>query len=178
MTDISEVRTHQRTRTRAGETFTPKIPQTVTRPLFDLPAGQIPHPSGEGVLPSWLAEELRLERPNRYLPGATWTRCGKCGEIVQTGIDDPVMGEQAMVDPTPLTPLQDLTCAMTGRTTYRLFQAGTVTRISARDQFTRHHPAGAEGQPPIVPAHRCGARFPGFTIPPEPERHDHDHPPF
>jgi hypothetical protein len=146
--------------------------------LFDLPPEPFPHPSGEGVLPLWLAEELRAENPNRYLTKATWTRCRKCKAIVQTGLDDPVIASPAMIDPTPLTPLQDLTCALTHRTTYRLFQAGTETRISHRDQFNRHHPAGEAGQPPIVPAHRCGARFPGFTIPPQPERTHDDRPDF
>lgn len=146
--------------------------------LFDVPPEQIPHPLGWGFLPEWLSEEIRADHPNRYLTKATWTRCRKCSEVVLTGLDDPVLAAPAMIDPTPLTPLQDLTCALTHRTTYRLLQAGTETRISCRDQWNRHHPAGAPGKPPIVPAHRCGARFPSFAIPPVPERTPDDRPAF
>jgi hypothetical protein len=172
VTDKSYTDTHQRSRTRAGKTFTPKAGITVTAALFELPPDPIPHPDG-GWLPDWLANEIRTATGPRYRTNAAWCRCPKCEAIILAGLDDPCIAAPAKVDPTPLTPLQELVCALEHRSTYRLHLAGTSGRIQARDRW--QPPAG--GDPPVVPAHLCGNRFPGFT-PPAIERTRHDKPPF
>jgi hypothetical protein len=143
--------------------------------LFSLPAPRHPHPDG-GWLPQWLNEELAKQHPPTSRPAATWTRCGKCHAIILTGLDDPCLGHPAAVDPTPLNPYTELACAILRIPTYRLHHQGTTARIAARTRWDQ--PAGAPGTAPVVPAHRCGRRFPGFTIPPETERQEHAAPPF
>lgn len=150
--------------------------KTVTpaqRALFSLPPDPIPHPCG-GWLPEWLAAEIRAEHPNGFRTIAVWTRCRRCAAIILTGLDDPCVAANAAVDPTPLTPTGELVCALEHRPTYRLHLQGTGARIQAR--HTWQPPAG--GHPPVVPAHNCRHRFPGFILQPAPERPDHAKPPF
>lgn len=144
--------------------------------LFSLPAPRVPHPAG-GWLPGWLCEELAKGHPPTMRVRATWCRCPGCGHIVLTGLDDPVMGAAATVDPTPLDPYTELACALRNIPTYRLHHHGTTARIAKRTRWDT--PAGTPGTSPVVPAHQCGrTRLPGFVIPPEPERQHHDTPPF
>jgi hypothetical protein len=154
------------------EGLTLKTPISVTAPLFELP---IEHPDG-GYLPEWLASEIRAEHPHAYRTNATWTRCYKCQAIILTGLDDPCIAASAIVDPTPLSPLQELICSLEHRPTYRLHLAGTTGRIQYRDKY--QPPAGTPGKPPIVPSHKCTHRFPGFVIPPERTRNEDTRPPF
>jgi hypothetical protein len=158
---------------RAGKNFTQKAGISVTAPLFELPPDRIPHPDG-GWLPDWLAAEIHASEGPRYRTQAIWCRCSRCEEIILAGLDDPCVAANATVDPTPLTPLQELICALEHRRTYRFHQAGTGGRIQTRDKW--QPPAG--GDPPVIPAHKCGHRFPGFVIPPAPERTSNDKPPF
>jgi hypothetical protein len=175
VTDISYLETHQRSRTRAGDESTENTRISVTRPLFELPPPRIPHPE-KGWLPDWLAAEIHAAHPNSFRTLAVWTRCARCAAIILTGLDDPVVAASASVDPSPLTPTGELVCALENRKTYRLHHFGTTARIQARDKY--QPPAGTKNKPPIVPAHRCDHRFPGFTIQPAPERPANDNPPF
>lgn len=143
--------------------------------LFALPAPRQPHPDG-GWLPQWLNEEIAKQHPPNQRIQATWTRCPKCAHIILTGLDDPCLGQAAAVDPTPLDPYGELACAILHVPTYRLHHYGTTARITRRTVWDK--PAGAPNTSPVVPAHRCHRRFPGFTIPAEPERQNHDNPPF
>lgn len=156
-----------------GEALSLKKPLSVTAPLFELPPEPIPHPAG-GWLPEWLAAEIRAGHGNAYRTYAVWTRCRKCDAIILTGLDDPVIAASAAVDPTPLTPVQELICALEHRATYRLMLAGSGARIQWRDKW--QPPAG--GDPPVVPAHKCAHRFPGFLVPPAIERPTDGKPPF
>lgn len=165
------------TRTR-GEALSLKKPLSVTPSLFELPPDPIPHPEGEGYLPEWLAAEIRAGHGNAYRTIAVWTRCLRCAAIILTGLDDPCIAANAAVDPTPLTPVQELICTLEYRPTYRLHLQGTGARIQHRDQWNGRTPAGTKGKPPVVPSHRCDHRFPGFIVPPATERQTSGKPPF
>lgn len=175
MTVIPECGVHQ-DRARAGKGFTRKSAHQSPEPLFDLPPERIPHPNGNGYLPDWLVGEIHASPGPRFRTHATWTRCPRCQAIILTGLDDPVIADAATVDPSPLTALQELICALENRPTYLLVLMGATGRIVARHKW--QHPAGTAGKHPVVPAHNCKHRFPGFIPPPAPERPTHDHPPF
>lgn len=146
--------------------------------LFSMPAPRIPHPCG-GWLPGWLCEEIHASGGPAYRATAVWTRCPGCGEIILTGLDDPVIGIKAAVDPTPLDPWTLLAATLDRRAAYRVRLLGTGARITARDQWSLQRPAEGPGLPPLVPAHKCGARrFPGFIVDPDPERNHRHDPPF
>jgi hypothetical protein len=160
-----------------GGGFYLKQQLSVPATLFELPPDPVPHPEG-GWLPEWLAAEIRAGHGNAYRTYAVWTRCAKCAAIILTGLDDPCVAANAAVDPTPLTPVQELICTLEYRPTYRLHLAGTGARIQHRDQWNGRTPAGTKGKPPVVPSHRCEHRFPGIIDPPETERQSDGKPPF
>jgi hypothetical protein len=175
VTDFRETGTNQRSRAHTLREKPPKKRSLPSPTLFTLPAPRHPHPDG-GLLPAWLCEELQLQHPIAFRATAVWTRCPKCQAIILTGLDDPVIGSPATVDPTPLNPVQELICALEHRPTYRLHHTGSTAHIQHRDRWQK--PAGTPNAPPVVPAHRCGHRYPGLTIPAEPERQHHAQPPF
>jgi hypothetical protein len=146
-----------------------------TPALFELPPDPIEHPDG-GWLPEWLAAEIRASDGPSYRTYAAWCRCPKCAAIILTGLDDPCGAANASVDPSPLTPLQEFICSLEHRETYRIHLAGTSARIQRRDRW--QPPAGTKGKPPIVPAHLCHKRFPGFIVQPAIERTTNGQPPF
>jgi hypothetical protein len=175
VTDIGEDSAYQ-DHVRAGRLYrktTEKL--SLNPPLFDLPPDPIPHPDG-GRIPDWIAAQIHASNGPAYRTTATWCRCPNCQEIILTGLDAHILAAAAQTDPTPLNPVQELLCALNHRATYRIHQTGTTFRIQARDKY--QPPAGTPGKPPIVPAHVCYHRHPGFLTPPHTERTHHATPPF
>lgn len=89
---------------------------------------------------------------------ASLAPCPTCRQPVLTGVDAAIVGIPVTVDPTPLSPQQELAATMAGRPTYSLRISPGRAEIEDRDRYAicKPHPTGR----PIVPAHRCGARFP------------------
>lgn len=137
----------------------------------------VPHPDGNGIMPQWLVDALDQKNPPRNPRTAVWTRCRNCDEIILVGLDADILAQDATVDPTPLDAAQELICALTGRPTYTAQVRGQSVEIWYR-QISIERPPNAAGTWPVVPTHKCGARFPGFLIPPEPERNTNREPPF
>lgn len=134
-----------------------------------------PHPSGSGFLPYWVTDQLEQEvRPlaRRGLFG----RCRRCRHIIITGLDNSLCAFKAEVDPTPLTAQQEYACYLTGRPTYDALLYGPAIELLHRYPATVEPP---EAKPwAVVPAHQCGARFPGFLVPPLTETEHQATPPF
>lgn len=135
------------------------------------------HPLGTGYLPQWLAAELQEKHPNRMARTATWTRCGKCKEIILTGLDADLLATAVHADPTPLTDHQELAALLTGRRTFNIDHDGPGARIHYRTRWEMLTPPSRNSQP-TIPEHACGRRFPSFLVPPEPTPVDSEHPPF
>lgn len=105
----------------------------------------------------WLLKHL--ETKTGGFRAAKWERCGTCEELILAGMDGDIAAPQVRVDPTPLTPLQEGLCAIAGRRTASLEIVGrSKITIHDRDPYA----IGRPFQQPVVPHHRCGARFPGF----------------
>lgn len=125
--------------------------------LFETPK---PAPKKPGI-DDWLLAQL--ETKTGGFRAARWGRCRTCQQITLTGMDADLTAGIATVDPTPLSPQQEHACMITGRETYTLTNRGNTYTLDDRRGATRYGP-----RPPnhhrstIVPAHQCGARFPGF----------------
>lgn len=131
-----------------------------TEPLFEL--GE-PHPTEPGYLPAWITEQLKANRKPTYRRAAAFTRCPRCKQIILTGLDDDWCAFNVQADPTPINDHQESACATIKRPTY-------AADISRRNIELDRRPFLAHGKPsssPILPGHRCGARFPTFLYPPE-----------
>lgn len=139
-----------------------------------IPAG---HPDGTGTMPQWVTDQLNddtLSMPHR---NAIFTRCPRCQDITITGLDANILAQHATADPTPLDATQELACALTNRPTYTAQLRGTTLTIWYREIHIEK-PPNTPGTWPVIPAHRCGQRFPGFLIPAQPERTKDAPPPF
>lgn len=103
-------------------------------------------------------------------------RCPRCGASVLSAVDGDLAAEQVTVDPTPLDHADELACKIADRPTYRLRIREGRAQLDDRDRVTGPAPDGAT----IVPAHRCGARFPGALklLDPPDTGHPDDPPPF
>ncbi|PPH95152.1 hypothetical protein C5C95_16990 [Rathayibacter sp. AY1B7] len=89
-------------------------------------------------------------------------QCPRCSQPVLIydwdDIDGVFLGP-ARVDPTPITPLDEVACTILDRPTYLLEKTIVGThRLSRRWAITlrRHTPYAIA----ILPAHQCGARYP------------------
>lgn len=93
-----------------------------------------------------------------FTRNASRHRCPSCRASVLSAVDGDLCASSVTVDPTPLTPEGELACKLSGRLTYRLRIREGRAQLDDRDPvWTGAAPAGAT----IVPAHFCGARFPG-----------------
>lgn len=154
----------------------------MTDTLFDLPADPRPDP---GPTPVLARREERGAIDAMFAQGRAFVRkaslgpCPSCRQPVLTGVDADMVGIPVTVDPTPLTPQEELAATMAGRTTYSLRISPDRAEIDDRDRYAicKPHPTGR----PIVPAHQCGARFPShlqqWRTSSRPTRPD-DAPPF
>lgn len=135
---------------------------------IDLNAVRQRHPvDPDGYLPAWVADQLQANKPNSARRLAAYHHCHKCQAIVLTGLDHDVAAFTATVDPTPLDPRLELAAVLTGRRTYAAWPAAGGYHLEVRDEVTME-----DHTHPALPAHRCGARFPGFLEPPTDGRHN------
>lgn len=70
--------------------------------------------------------------PNRNTRTATETTCPTCGQTVLAGLDADAMAATAVINPTPLTPTQEVTEWAAGRRTYTY--SPTRREIDYRDR--------------------------------------------
>lgn len=134
-----------------------------------------PHPSGVGYLPQYVTEQLQAER-RPIGRQAKYMHCPKCGDIVLRGLDDEYCAVDALADPTPLTARTEYACYLVGRTTYNAITRGQTFELGAR--MLRWVRAPELTSWPVIPQHRCGARFPGCIIPSESAPTYNSDPPF
>lgn len=131
--------------------------------LIEDPPPPIPHPDGHGYIPAWIAEQIHEDRPsNGGSPLARFHACPNCQAIVLTGLDGHIIADMVTVDPTPLSRQGEAACILIGRETYTVWRVINGYEITDR----RGPRIRQRGHAPIVPAHQCGARFPGFIAPP------------
>lgn len=121
------------------------------------------HPDG-GKLPDWIAVQLDENGTSkRHKRKAEFHYCQRCMAIVLTGLDDDRAAMTATVDPTPLSPAEETAVLLAGRRTYDADVSQSRTNLDPRDRMHM------DRRQPVVPAHQCGARFPGFITPPRRE---------
>lgn len=109
----------------------------------------------------WLKQ--LLEDKTGGFRAARWERCTTCKELTLHGMDADMCAGMVTADPTPLSELQELACIIVGRPTFTLKARGTSYELNDRRDAHKYGP-----RPPthngrvVIPAHQCGARFPGF----------------
>ncbi|WP_422758275.1 hypothetical protein [Paenarthrobacter sp. C1] len=109
----------------------------------------------------WL--KTLLENKTGGFRAARWERCNTCQELTLHGMDADMCAGMVTADPTPLSPQQELACMIIGRPTFTLKPRGQAYELHDRRDAHKHGP-----RPPdhkgrtVIPAHQCGARFPGF----------------
>lgn len=102
-----------------------------------------------------------LETKTGGFRNAIWRRCNKCDDITIHGMDADLCAGMVTVDPAPLSPQQEMWCAVQGRPTYSLdIDSDRKIKINDRVKYSlaKPHPHGR----PIVAAHKCGERYSGF----------------
>lgn len=122
----------------------------------------------------WLLKHL--ETKTGGFRAARWERCRDCEELTLVGLDGDIAAIKVRVDPTPLNPLQEALCAIAGRRTSSLTIGAARSKITIWDRDPL-----AIGKPlsePVVPHHKCGARFPGFLYPKPTPPEQNQIPPF
>lgn len=125
----------------------------------------------------WLKQ--LLETKTGGFRAAQWQRCPTCDQITLHGMDADICAGMATVDPTPLSPLQELACFIIGRDTYTLKPREKGYELSDRRPAYLYGPRPPDHQGKIiVPAHQCGARFPGFIQRPATKETTNDQPDF
>lgn len=127
----------------------------------------------------WLKQ--LLETKTGGFRAATWQRCRNCNELTLHGMDADICAEMVTADPTPLNPQQELACFIIGRPTFTLTPRAGSTSYELSDRRTayRYGPRPPDhGSRTIIPAHQCGARFPGFIKRPTTKETQGHEPPF
>lgn len=132
-------------------------------PLFDIPLPPIPHPTKPGNLPSWISDQLHDSHPSDRRV-ARFHYCRKCGDIVITGLNDDWCAYTVTADPTPINRPTEIACIILARPTFNAWPASTSSGWELERRNPRLLPTNRH---PIVPAHICGRRFPGFLSEPE-----------
>jgi len=133
------------------------------------------------LTPAWLHKWLQDPARKQSRRGVKVGRCGHCRQQVLTGDDADWSSFRVTVDPTTLNRDQEIACIITDRRTYMLEDHGGAPELHRRTHWhTDSHPPD---DTPVVPAHKCGARFP--TPDPQPRLTtaniligDNDDPPF
>jgi hypothetical protein len=134
---------------------------TAQDPLFDLPTNPALKPAAGGPMPAWLVR--LLETTTGGFRASRWDRCRSCGQLIIRGLDGDVAAFEATADPTPITEGQETLCARIGRWTYALTMNSRRIELDRRDKWSIGRPSPDR---PIIPAHNCRGRFPGFLQPP------------
>lgn len=125
-------------------------------------------------MPNWVTEMLEQERAP-IARRAIFRYCERCQQITVVGLDGDVAAFKVTADPTPLNARQELACHLAGRRTWSLTVRNRSLELDVREPANAR-PAGHEPFH-VVPKHQCGARFPGFAIPPTAPNADRK-PPF
>lgn len=121
-------------------------------------------------LPEHVQQTIREQRGGRK---AVYRLCGSCLVPVLEGMDADRCAWTVRVDPTPLTPLEEVLCVLADRPTYTL-RIGERMILDYRDEYGVGKPSAQL----VVPGHLCGARF-GSTLPrPRAAAAQADAPPF
>lgn len=105
-----------------------------------------------GKMPAWLVRAL--ETKTGGFRGAHFNKCPDCHQWILEGLDEDTCAFTVQADPTPLTPKQEAACATIGRPTYCV-EFGPRLELTRRDSYSKGRPS----EYPIIPAHKCGARF-------------------
>ena len=128
------------------------------------------------TLPAWLKE--RIGTPGRR--NTSSRRCRTCKAVTLTGLDEDRCAFQAVVDPTPLTPMGEALALLGGRRTYELRTSTTGLALWLRSK--RHISAHKASDKCLVVAdHECNsAPLPRVKVPAlsKLEVSDSDIPPF
>lgn len=133
------------------------------------------HPDG-GWLPAWITEQLRANKAHAAARVAKYRRCRKCKEIVLTGLSHDTCAWTVTADPTPLNRKTELAAILTNRQTFQAPKENTTVEPGYRLDY-RHPGSTWTDRTPVLPEHRCGARFPGFLEPPaQPNGETNDYP--
>lgn len=149
-------------RSCATSATSPKPPKNPTLPGLEKPLKKNEqHPDG-GQLPDWITEQLQANKTNGGSRLAKYHRCRKCKEIVLTGLTHDTCAWTATADPTPLNRKTELAAILTNRQT---FQA-PLDKALGGYRLDYRYPGSTWTKHPVIPAHKCGHRFPGFLEPP------------
>lgn len=118
-------------------------------------------------LPDWLVDHITVT--TGLAPGARYVqrhRCGRCRVIVLVGLDDEVCANTAVVDPVPITAVEERQERADGRKTYALKHRGRRLYLVRRNQWqVAGSPAGsAKPYGPlgyvVVADHQCRGEQP------------------
>lgn len=141
--------------------------------LFPAPAKTKQKPAND----DWLKQ--LLETKTGGFRAARWGRCPGCSQLTLTGMDADLCAGMVTADPTPLTPQQEHACMIAGRETYTLKPRGTSYELNDRRGAYLYgtRPPDHRGRT-VIPAHQCGARFPGFIQKPPTQETHHGQPDF
>ena len=91
----------------------------------------------------------------RHSRKAHYEHCLNCGLLCVAGWDADMCATWVLVDPTPLTPEDELLCNLAGRPIYTLRNRGDRIEINDRDPRSTPGRAGR----PVYPAHVCNGRL-------------------
>jgi hypothetical protein len=142
--------------------------------LFPAPANTTQKKPAMG---DWMKQ--LLETKTGGFRAARWQRCPTCDQLTLHGMDADVCAGMATADPTPLSPQQELACFIVGRPTYTLKPREKGYELSDRrcDYLWGPRPPDHRSKT-VIPAHKCGARFPGFIQQPTTQETHNGQPPF
>lgn len=142
--------------------------------LFETPAPANKKPAKD----DWLKQ--LLENKTGGFRAARWQRCPTCDQLTLHGMDADLCAGMVTADPTPLTPQQEHACFIADRPTYTLKPRGNTYELNDRrgPYLYGTRPPDHNGKT-VIPAHQCGARFPGFIKRPKTTQETHHgNPPF
>jgi len=139
--------------------------------LFTTPTAlNQPHPNGQGLIPTWVSEQLELNKEHAASRTAKYHHCRHCSQPILTGLDHDTCARTTHADPTPLTPQQEAMLTVIGRATFTANpDPPNGYKLHRRDNTFGLAPP--ETGSPIFPEHQCGARFPGFAPNPVEDNH-------
>lgn len=106
----------------------------------------------------WLTQKLLTTTGG--FRAARYRLCTKCSAWTLQGPDDDRAAILATADPTPLTPKQEIECALNDRRTYTI---GTTPSGKPQLETRDIYGIGAPIRRTVIPAHKCGHRYPGNT---------------
>jgi hypothetical protein len=105
-------------------------------------------------IPAWVTQTAQTQNPARTSTTATLTACPRCTTPTLTAIDSWDEAHTATIDPTHLTPAEELHALRTGRPTYELHPSQwSAPTIKRRTRWTI---TANRARPIVTPIHKCG----------------------